>query len=208
MLTNVRNAAGVGDVPAQPGANAPDAKHAPDRARGIIRDVRSRARWVSDFEAFDAVRIFRPPPSEGEAPSFPIPPPSGAPEDPLAPPAAGPTVLDHPLTEAGAPVGNAHSFSHPGGAQSARRSEPPGLPPLAPLVPGSDLYATGGIKCHIVRTDTVPPGDPTLRKYRSRLFPTIFDEATRHYDGGIRWRDARTCLRRFGSKHRFRHAGS
>ena len=140
--------------------------------------MRSRARWVSDTEAFDAVRIFRSPPSEGEAPSFPIPSPSGAPEELLAPPAAGPTVLDWQLTDASAPVGNAHSSPHPGGAQVARSSEPPKPPPLAPLVPGSDLYAGCGIKCYLVRTDTVPTGDPATRAGRSRLFPSAFDKAT------------------------------
>ena len=55
-LEDVRNAAGVGGAPAQPGASAPDAKHAPDGARDTSRDLRSRPRWVSDAEAFDAVR--------------------------------------------------------------------------------------------------------------------------------------------------------
>ena len=165
----------MGGAPAQPGASAPGAKHAPDRARGIIRDLRSRQRWVADAEAFNAVRSFRSPPSEGETPSFPVPSPSGAPEELLAPPAAGPTALDRQPTDAGALVGNAHSSLHQGGAQAARSLEPPKAPPLAPLVPGTDLYADCGIKCHLARTDTVPTGDPATRKGRSRLFPSVFE---------------------------------
>ena len=76
-LEDVRNAAGVGDTAAQPGTNAPDAKHAPDRARDISRGLRSRPRWVSGTDEFNAVRVFRKPPVEGEIPPFPIPPPLG-----------------------------------------------------------------------------------------------------------------------------------
>ena len=177
-LEGVRNAAGVGDTAAQPGTNAPDAKHAPDRTRDISRDLRSRPRWVSGRDEFDAVRVFRKPPVDGETPPFPIPPPLGAPEELLAPPAAGATVLDLQLTDSGAPVGNAHSSPHPGGTQATRRPEPPKPPPLAPLVPGADLYDRRGIQCHLVRTETAPTGDPATRAGRSRLFPSAFDEAT------------------------------
>ena len=177
-LEGVRNAAGVGDTAAQPGTNAPDAKHAPDRARDISRDLRSRPRWVSGSDEFDAVRVFRKPPVDGETPPFPIPSPLGAPEELLAPPAAGATVLDLQLTDSSAPVGNAHSSPHPGGTQATRRPEPPKPPPLAPLVPGADLYDKRGIQCHLVRTETAPSGDPATRAGRSRLFPSVFDEAT------------------------------
>ena len=124
------------------------------------------------------MRVFRKPPVDGETPPFPIPPPLGAPEELLAPPAAGATVLDLQLTDSSAPVGNAHSSPHPGGTQATRRPEPPKPPPLAPLVPGADLYDRRGIQCHLVRTETVPSGDPATRAGRSRLFPSVFDEAT------------------------------
>ena len=51
-------------------------------------------------------------------------------------------------------------------------------PPLAPLAPGTDLYDKRGIQCHLVRTETVPTGDPATRAGRSRLFASVFDEAT------------------------------
>ena len=162
-LEGVRNAAGVGGTAAQPGTNAPDAKRAPDRARDISRDLRSRPRWVSGSDEFEAVRIFRTPPVDGETPVFPIPPPLGAPEELLAPPTAGATVHDSQLTDSTAPVGNAYSSPRPDGTEATRRPEPPKAPPLAPLAPGTDLYDERGIRCHLVRTATVPTGDPDSR---------------------------------------------
>ena len=94
-LEDVRNAAGVGDTAAQPGTNAPDAKHTPDRARDISRGLRSHPRWVSGTAEFDAVRVFRMPPVDGETLPFPIPSHLGAPEELLAPPAAGATALGY-----------------------------------------------------------------------------------------------------------------
>ena len=60
-LEDVRNAAGVGDAPAQLEADAPGAKFAHDRARGIVYDLRSRDRWAADDDAFNAVRFFQQP---------------------------------------------------------------------------------------------------------------------------------------------------
>jgi len=174
-LEDVRNAAGVGGTAAQPGPNAPDAKRAPDRAWDISRDLRSRPRWISGIDEFEAVRILRPPPADGEAPVFPIPSPLGTPEEPLAPPAAGATVLDLPLTDSTAPTGNAYSAPRSDGTEATRRPEPPKAPPLEPPAPGTDLYGECGIVCHLVRTTTVPTGDPGTRAGRSRLFPSAFD---------------------------------
>ena len=131
---------GWGTLLAQPGTNAPDAKRAPDRAWDISRALRSRPRWTSGIDEFEAVRILRPPPADGEAPSFPIPSPLGTPEELLAPPAAGATVLDFPLTDSTAPAGNAYSSPRPDGTEATRRPEPPKAPPLEPPAPGTDLY--------------------------------------------------------------------
>ena len=99
-LEDVRNAAaGVGGAVVPPGANAPDAKRAPDRARDISRVLRARPRWISGNDEFEAVRIYRTPPADGEAPDFPIPSPLGAPEELLAPPTAGATIQDSQPTD-------------------------------------------------------------------------------------------------------------
>ena len=137
-LEGVLNAAGVGDAAAQPGTNAPDAKRAPDRARDISRGLRSRPRWVSGSDEFEAVRIFRTPPADGETPVFPIPSPLGTPEELLAPPTAGATIQDLQPTDSTAPVGNAYSSPRPDGTEATRRPEPPKAPPLAPLAPGTE----------------------------------------------------------------------
>ena len=101
----------------------------------------------------------------------------GAVEELLAPPAAGPTILDKPLVNDGAPVGNALPAPLPDGALVRRREDPPKAPPLTPLIQGTDLYDIDGIICHLVRTSYVPTGDPSRKKGRSRFFATIFDEA-------------------------------
>ena len=49
---DVRNAAGVGDLPAQLPADAPDAKFAYARASDIARALQSRPRWVADGDAY------------------------------------------------------------------------------------------------------------------------------------------------------------
>ena len=176
-LEDVRNAAGVGDAVVPPGANAPDAKHAPDRARDLSRALRARPRWISGNDEFQAVRIYRTPPADGEAPDFPIPSHLGAPEELHAPPTAGATIQDSQPTDSSAPVGNAYSAPRSDGTAATRRTEPPKAPPLAAIEANTDLYGEGGIHCHLVRTGTVPTGDPDSRAGRSRLFPWIFDEA-------------------------------
>jgi hypothetical protein len=176
-LEDVRNAAGVGDAVVPPGANAPDAKLAPDRARDLSRALRARPRWISGNDEFQAVRIYRTPPADGEAPDFPIPSHLGAPEELHAPPTAGATIQDSQPTDSSAPVGNAYSAPRSDGTAATRRTEPPKAPPLAAIEANTDLYGEGGIHCHLVRTGTVPTGDPDSRAGRSRLFPWIFDEA-------------------------------
>ena len=101
----------------------------------------------------------------------------GTPEELLAPPTAGATIQDLQPTDSTAPVGNAYSAPRSDGTEATRRTEPPKAPPLAPLEPKTDLYGERGIRCHLVRTGTVPTGDPDSRAGRSRLFPWVFDES-------------------------------
>lgn len=177
-LEDVRNAAGVGgDAPAQPDADAPGAKFAYVRAQDTVRDLRLRDRWTADDDEFNAVRFFQLPLAEGGEPTFPMPPPPDAEEELLAPAAAGPTVLDRPLTDAGAPVCNAHSAPRAEGEWQTRSADPPKAPPLTPLEHGADLYRANGIPWHLVRASTVPTSDPDKKKGRSRLFATVYEEA-------------------------------
>ena len=106
-----------------------------------------------------------------------MPPHPGAVEELVAPPAAGPTILDRPLTNVDVPVGNAHSTPRPDGAWQPRQEDPPKAPPLAPLGHGIDLHRANGALCHLVRTTTVPTGDPGKTKGRSRFFATVFEES-------------------------------